>query len=103
MEWPVTRALHVLVRVLLERSRRRSRRPCRRLITLIFADRAGLAVMVVIRRELPRTSVAGPATGLSRRSAEDPPSRVPPDRRPHRSSILLPVPPVLRAALGALR
>jgi septum formation topological specificity factor MinE len=33
----------------------------RRLITLIFADRAAEepAVMVVIRRELPRTSIAG--------------------------------------------
>src|SRR5436190_3746943 len=101
MERPVKRALHLLVLVLLERSRRRSRRPCRRLITLIFADRAGLAVMVVIRRELPRTRVAGPATGLSRRSAEDPPSRVPPDRRPHCSSILIRVLPVVRAALGA--
>src|SRR5271170_673327 len=35
---------------------------CRRLITLIFVDRAqALAIMVVIRRELPRTSLAGPA------------------------------------------
>jgi hypothetical protein len=31
--------------------------------------------MVVIRRELPRTSVAGPATGLSRSVHEDPPRR----------------------------
>ena len=35
---------------------------CRRLITLIFVDRVqGLAIMVVIRRELPRTNGAGPA------------------------------------------
>ena len=35
---------------------------CRRLIILIFADRASRpAVMVVIRRDLPRTRDAGPA------------------------------------------
>src|SRR5438445_7028263 len=100
MERPVKRALHLPVLVLLEQSRRRSRRPHRRLITLIFADRAELAVMVVIRRELPRTSVAGPATGLSRRSAEDPPSRVPPDRRPLCSSIPIGALPAVRVALG---
>ncbi len=33
----------------------------RRLITLIFADRDEPAVMVVIRRELPRTKAVGPA------------------------------------------
>src|SRR5436309_4071342 len=61
-----------------EQSRRRSRRLYRRLITLIFADRAARpAVMVVIRRELPRTRVASPAMGLSHRRLEDPPSRVP--------------------------
>src|SRR5437879_12591438 len=64
-----------------EQTRRRSRRLCRRLITLIFADRAlKPAVMVVIRRELPRTSVASPASGLSHRSVEDPPFRGPLDR-----------------------
>lgn len=36
--------------------------------------------MVVIRRELPRTNVAGPATGLSHNRYEDPPVRVPLDR-----------------------
>ena len=36
--------------------------------------------MVVIRRELPRTNIAGPATGLSRNRDEDPPVRVPLDR-----------------------
>lgn len=53
----------------------------RRLITLIFADRAPeeLAVMVMIRRELPRTRFAGPAMSLSHRSLEDPPSRLPSD------------------------
>src|SRR5438046_10494486 len=100
MERPVKRALHLLVLVLLERSRRRSRRPCRRLITLIFADRAELAVMVVIRRELPRTRVAGPARGLSHRSAEDPPSRVPPHRRPLCASSVIVVVRAVRAALG---
>ncbi len=51
------------------------------MITLIFADRALTpAVMVVIRRELPRTSVARSAMGLSHRSHEDPPFRVPLDR-----------------------
>src|SRR5437879_9652718 len=60
-----------------EQTRRRSRRLCRRLITLIFADRAlKPAVMVVIRRELPRTSVARPASGLSPRRVEDPSFRV---------------------------
>src|SRR5881409_1859498 len=64
-----------------EQSRRRSRRLYRRLITLIFADRARRpAVMVVIRRELPRTSIASPAMGLSHRSVEDPPFRGPLDR-----------------------
>src|SRR2546425_13309106 len=64
-----------------EQTRRRSRRLYRRLITLIFADRAlKPAVMVVIRRELPRTSVASPASGLSHRSVEDPPFRGPLDR-----------------------
>lgn len=33
----------------------------RRLITLIFADRDKPAVMVVIRRELPRTRDVSPA------------------------------------------
>jgi len=32
----------------------------RRLITLIFADRDKPAVMVAIRRELPRTKAVGP-------------------------------------------
>ena len=36
--------------------------------------------MVVIRRELPRTRVASPASGLSHRSVEDPPFRGPLDR-----------------------
>src|SRR6266446_1951134 len=36
--------------------------------------------MVVIRRELPRTNIAGPATGLSHNTHEDPPVRVPLDR-----------------------
>src|SRR6266704_6752451 len=64
-----------------EQTRRRSRRLYRRLITLIFADRARWpAVMVVIRRELPRTSIASPAMGLSHRSVEDPPFRGPLDR-----------------------
>src|SRR5206468_7993872 len=54
----------------------------RRLITLISADRPrGRASIIVIRRELPRTSVAGPASGLSHRSHEDPPTREPSDRR----------------------
>jgi hypothetical protein len=35
----------------------------RRLITLIFADRDKPAVMVVIRRELPRTRGVRPAFG----------------------------------------
>src|SRR5207237_1669924 len=94
---PGKRACHLPLLVSLERGRRRWRWPHRRLITLIFADRAELAVMVVIRRELPRTRVAGPARGLSRRSHEDPPSRVPPDRRPLCSSsvivVVLAVPP----------
>src|SRR2546427_13048258 len=64
-----------------EQTRRRSRRLYRRLIALIFADRAlKPAVMVVIRRELPRTSVASPASGLSHRSVEDRPFRGPLDR-----------------------
>src|SRR2546422_9237273 len=64
-----------------EQTRRRSRRLCRRLITLIFADRAlKPAVMVVIRRQLPRTSIAHAASGLSHRSVEDPPFRGPLDR-----------------------
>src|SRR5213079_2096984 len=100
MERAVKCACHLPLLVSLEQSRRRSRWPHRRLITLIFADRAELAVMVVIRRELPRTRVAGPARGLSRRSAEDPPSRVPPDRRPLCSSILIVVVLGVRAALG---
>jgi hypothetical protein len=33
----------------------------RRLITLIFVDRDKPAIMVVIRRELPRTRDVGPA------------------------------------------
>jgi hypothetical protein len=37
--------------------------------------------MVRIRRELPRTSFAGPAGGLSHRTNEDSPSRVRIDRR----------------------
>src|SRR5947208_1300711 len=65
----------------MEQTRRRSKRLRRRLITLIFADRAlKPAGMVVIRRELPRTSVARSARGLSHRSHEDPPFRVPSDR-----------------------
>jgi len=45
-----------------KQSRRQSRLLLRRLITLIFADRAlRPAVMVVIRRELPRTRNANPA------------------------------------------
>src|SRR5262245_31837904 len=36
--------------------------------------------MVVIRRELPRTNIAGPARGLSHNRHEDPPLRVPLDR-----------------------
>src|SRR2546426_4020005 len=64
-----------------EQTRRRSRWLYRRLITLIFADRARRpAVMVVIRRELPRTSIAHSAIGLSHRSVEDPPFRGPLDR-----------------------
>ena len=50
----------------------------RRLITLIFADRDKPAVMVVIRRELPRTRGVG--LGLSACHIgvhEDPPFRVP--------------------------
>src|SRR2546428_2887873 len=100
MERPVKRALHLPVLVLLEQSRRRSKRPHRRLITLIFADRAELAVMVVIRRELTRTRVAGLARGLSHRSAEDPPSRVPPDHRPLCSRSVIVVVLAVRAALG---
>src|SRR5437667_11030156 len=100
MERPVKRARHLPLPVSLERNRRRSRWPHRRLITLIFADRAELAVMVVIRRELPRTRIAGPARGLSRRSAEDPPSRVPPDRRPLCFSILIGALAAVRVALG---
>src|SRR5207302_6686828 len=103
MERPVKRARHLPLPVSLERNRRRSRWPHRRLITLIFAGRAELAVMVVIRRELPRTRVAGPARGLSRRSAEDPPSRVPPDRRPLCSSSVIVVVLAVRAALGGGR
>src|SRR5947207_14058755 len=100
MERPVKRACHLPLLVSLERSGWRSRGPHRRLITLIFADRAELAVMVVVRRELPRTRVAGPARGLSHRSAEDPPSRVPPDRRPLCSSSVIVVVLAVRAALG---
>src|SRR5882762_9568084 len=44
----------------------------RRLITLIFVDRAqALAIMVVIRRELPRTRVAGPARKACRIGAHE--------------------------------
>jgi hypothetical protein len=45
----------------------------RRLITLIFVDRDKPAIMVVIRRELPRTTGAG--SGLTARigSVEDSP------------------------------
>jgi hypothetical protein len=50
----------------------------RRLITLIFADRDKPAVMVVIRRELPRTRGVRPAFGAWHIGAhEDPPFRVP--------------------------
>ena len=42
---------------------------------------AGPAVMVVIRRELPRTRDASPAKSLSHRTVEDSPFRVPLDRR----------------------
>lgn len=46
----------------------------RRLITLIFEDRAKPAFMKVIRRELPLTSVAGPGCeALSHSGLEDPP------------------------------
>ena len=60
----------------------RPRRRVRRLITLICADRAQrLAVMVVIRRELPRTSIAGLAGWAGRIvSVEGSPVRVPLDR-----------------------
>ena len=80
----------------------------RRLITLIFADRAsGPAVMVVIRRELPRTRVAGPARGLSHRSHEDPPFRVPFDRRSlcssRRHDALFVLPPPVTPRGGASR
>ncbi len=79
---------------LLERSRRRSKQRCRRLINLIFADRARVepAVMVMIRRELPRTTVAGPAMGLSHRIDEDPPCRMPFDRRLLRSRCIRLIP-----------
>ena len=62
----------------------RPRRRVRRLITLICADRAQrLAVMVVIRRELPRTSIAGLAVRAGRIvSVEDSPFRVSLDRCP---------------------
>ncbi len=75
---------------LLERTRRRSKQLRRRLINLIFADRARVepAVMVMIRRELPRTTVAGPAMGLSHRINEDPPCRMPFDQRLLRSKCL---------------
>lgn len=44
--------------------------------------------MVMIRRELPRTNIAGPAMGLSHRIDEDPPCRVPFDQRPFRSKCI---------------
>jgi hypothetical protein len=79
---------------LLERTRRRSKQRCRRLINLIFADRvrAEPAVMVMIRRELPRTTVAGPAMGLSHRINEDPPCRMPFDLRLLRSRFIRLIP-----------
>src|SRR5581483_3084586 len=55
----------------------------RRLITLIFADRDKPAVMVVIRRELPRTRSVGPALRPANIGAhEDPPSVCPLSRCP---------------------
>src|SRR2546428_978504 len=42
----------------------------------------GPAVIIVIRRELPRTCGANLASGLSHRVLEGPPFRVPLDRRP---------------------
>jgi hypothetical protein len=50
-------ALHLSRSV--KHSRERPRWLLRRLITLIFADRDKPAVMVVIRRELPRTKLVG--------------------------------------------
>ena len=62
--------------------RRRSKRLTRRLISLIFVDRAcGLAVIIMIRRELPRTSDARLAKSLAHSDREDSPFRVPFDRR----------------------
>ncbi len=49
--------------------------------------------MVVIRRELPRTSLASPASGLSHRSVEDPPFRGPLDRPLIGSDFIRCVPP----------
>ena len=50
----------------------------RRLITLIFADRDKPAVIIVIRRELPRTRGVSWALGPCHIGAhEDPPFRVP--------------------------
>src|SRR2546428_5248364 len=73
-----------------EQTRRWSRRLYRRLITLIFADRAlKPALMVVIRRGLPRTSVASPASGPSPRNLEDPPFPGPPHRPPIRSLFMM--------------
>jgi len=46
--------------------------------------------MVVIRRELPRTSIAGPASGLSHRSHEDPPHRVPSRPSPRPPCFIMP-------------
>jgi len=45
---------------------------CRRLITLIFVDRVrALAIMVVIRRERPRTRIAGQAVKACRIGAHE--------------------------------
>jgi hypothetical protein len=50
----------------------------RRLISLIFVDRDKPAIMVVIRRELPRTRGVSPAIRPGHIGAhEDPPFRVP--------------------------
>jgi hypothetical protein len=52
----------------------------------------GCAVMVVIRRELPRTTCASWAWGLSHRIYEDSPFRVPLDRHRFRLDQSLPSP-----------
>jgi hypothetical protein len=50
-----------------EQKGQRSKRLHRRLITLIFEDRARARLIVVIRRELPRTNVANLGKGPSHR------------------------------------